>query len=373
MTPDDTIPETEASESSRGSVDPDIRTDIEADDGTLKSADTRDIDHPGTIDEAGHAAQTASSKVGREVLNSEAARRFKKQFRRRTDSKIVDVASVEDDYVLMLDSESSGDWMKRVPAERRAVLQEQRLWRIPDNWEHFARIANEHSPDEILYHIPESGVYVVVVDLENGGGARSGYRVDTIGKLVIEITDMPDKSALMDLLRRIEDDGDDEPSAEVKDALQLLLDRWHRFEGDYLSYYKKWSQKRAWNAFKDDRDITFDGWSIEPWDQRQTVGHLVGDVCHVGRKVSNSVNEVLMEAGVVSPSPIVTLTIQDKQLPMGYRVQALVEAGCSPSEAVDYLIERFQDESRASWNSSLKADDSTVRENVRSAQDALSS
>lgn len=377
MTPDDTVSETEASESSRGSVDPDIRTDIETDNGTPKSADTMDIDHPGTIDEAGHAVQTASSNVVREGLNSETARRFKKQFRRRTDSKLVNVASVEDDYVLMLDSESSGDWMKRVPAERRAVLQEQRLWRIPDNWEYCVRIANEQGPDELLYKIPESSVYVVVLDLEQGGGVRSGYRVDTIGKPVVEITDMPDKSALKGLLRRVENDETDELSTEVKDALQLLLERWEHFEGDYVSYYSKWGQKHEAGIFNSEDDVTLDAWSIEPWDERQHFGHLVGDVCRVGRKVSKSLSDVLIEAGVVSPSPTITITLQnhwypeDKPFKIGYRVQSLVEAGCSPSEAVDYLMECFQDESRASWDSNREADDSTVRENVRAARDAL--
>lgn len=371
MVAEDEVPATEANALTGGSVDPDIRTDIETDDRFHQPKDGNAGEQPGTTDEVADATQTATSGVNCEVLNSETARRFKTQFRRRTDSKIVDIASVEGDYVLVLDSESSGDWMKHVPAERRAVLQEQRLWRIPDNWEHFARIANKHSPDEILYHIPESGVYVVVVDLEQKDGARSGYRVDTIGTLVIEITDMPDKMALIEVLERIDDGEADDVSAEVRDALRLLLDRWLSFERAYLSYYKKWSDKRAWREFKADSDVTFDAWSIEPWDQRQSVGHLVNEVCYVGRTVSTSVNEVLMEADVVSPSPTVTITIQDTQLPMGYRVQALVEAGCTPSEAVDYLAERFENESRASWDSIREVDESTVRENVRAARNAL--
>lgn len=174
MVSENAVSATDADESTGGSVDPDIRTGIKTDDRYYPPGDAKDGAQPGTTDEVADTTQTATSDVNHEVLNSETARRFKTQFRRRTDSKIVDVASVEDDYVLMLDSESSGDWMKHVPAERRAVLQQQRLWRIPDNWEHFARIANDHSPDEILYHIPESGVYVVVVDLEQKGGGEVG-------------------------------------------------------------------------------------------------------------------------------------------------------------------------------------------------------
>lgn len=373
MVAEDEVPATEANALTGGSVDPDIRTDIETDDRFHQPKDGNDGEQPGTTDEVADATQTATSGVYRKVLNSKKARQFKTQFRRRTDSEIVNIASVEGDYVLMLDSESSGDWMKHVPAERRAVLKQQRLWRIPDNWEHFVRIANDHSPDEILYHIPESGVYVVVVDLEQKDGARSGYRVDTIGKLVIEITDMPDKMALIEVLERIDDGEADDVSAEVRDALRLLLDRWLSFERAYLSYYKKWSDKRAWNEFKADRDVTFDAWSIDPWEQQQNIGHLIEKVCHSRVEVSTSVNELLMEADVVSPSPTVTITIQETQFPMGYRVQALVEAGCSPSQAVDYLAERFENESRGSWESARDADDSMVRENVRAARDALNS
>lgn len=192
--------------------------------------------------------------------------------------------------------------------------------------------------------------------------------MDTIGKLVVEITNMPDESALIELLERIEDD---DHSMEVKEALELLLDRWHGFESAYLSYYKKSSDKRAWSEFKADSDVTFDAWSIEPWDQRHSAKHLIDEVCRFRAEVSTSVNEMLMEADVVSPSPTVTITIQDTQFPTGYRVEALVEAGCSPSEAVDYLAEGFENESRASWDSIREADESAVRENVRAARDAL--
>ncbi|MFC6720317.1 hypothetical protein ACFQHN_22580 [Natrialbaceae archaeon GCM10025896] len=272
--------------------------------------------------------------------------------------------------MLTLDSESSGEWMTRVPAERRAVLQEQRLWRVPDNWERFARVANEHGPDELLFYIPESGVYLVLLDLEHGGAARAGYRVETLGQLVVK-TELPDKSALTELLRRIENSDDDDIATAVIDALQLLSKRWDHFESSYRMYYDKWSDERAWNAFKYHDDVIFESWSIEPWDNRQTVGHFIDEVCQSTPDVSRSVNDLLMEAGVVSPSPTVTISLQDRRFPIGYRVQALVEAGCSPGEAVDYLIERFEDNIRASWESIREADESTTRENVRAARDAL--
>ncbi|QLH83770.1 hypothetical protein [Halosimplex pelagicum] len=279
---------------------------------------------------------------------------------RRTDSIVVDSTLIEGSYELTLESECAGTWFEQVPARRTAVLHNEFLWRIPDNWEYFARITHEDEPDEILYKIPESRVSVVITEEKDGIRSRSGYRVLSIGRIQTRPTEMPDKNALIQLLRSIEDE-DNHPSEAIEDTLQYLLEHWHRFETSYRQYYEKWSSKLMMNAFRGDRDDTFDSWSVEPWEVEQVIGHLVSDTINCARETADAVNDAFMEAGVVSPSPTVTLSVQETRLPIGYRAQALTELGCSSDETMDYLIDQFETKPDISGEAAREVDEQNVR------------
>lgn len=312
------------------------------------------------------AAQTKETQLP----DSEAIRQAKIDFRRVVDSEVAAVASGEEYYVLMLDSESTGEWMKRVPGKRRAVLEGQRLWRIPDNWEYLVRITDANEPDVILYEISENGMLVVVEDLEQSHRAETGYKVRKIGKLDYHLAKTPDKQALLRLLKRI-DDGDIDVTQTVEETLQTLFEHWHKFELQYEAYYNKWCCKQAWEALRSEEVTTLDSWSFDPWENDQIVNHCIANVRPVDREVCDVINELFFEAGVVGRSPNVELSIRDEQLPPGYRMQALIESGCSPEAAADYLIERFKDESYDSWDCVRETDSATVQRNVQAVRDTL--
>jgi hypothetical protein len=61
------------------------------------------------------------------------------------------------------------------------------------------------------------------------------------------------------------------------------------------------------------------------------------------------------------------------EYPDSYHIQALTEAGCSPAEAVDYLMTVVLEKTQTEWAQTREKDQSTVSQNVRQAKQKLKS
>lgn len=361
MVAEDEVPVTEANELTGGSVDPDIRTDIETDDRFHPPGDANDGEQSGTTGERADTTQTAISNVNHEVLNSETARRFKTQFRRRTDSEIVNVASVEDDYVLMFDSKSTGEWMIRVPKTRQAVLPDERFWTIPDNWEKRLTVASPYRSEEVLYSIPESGVFVMVEPLAQKLSRKAGYRVKSVGDLDITCRP-PNYDRLETALGKYGVD------IEVVNEIDQLIERWSEFDVKYLTRLMEDGRQYVMSAVTIRETLTVDSWYFDPWagEREQKLSEIISSVCDVDDDVSELLAGFLAETGVAMQSAVLTVN-EDTRLPPGYRVQAAVERGCAPGDAVDELTERFDATTPMSSEASREADDPRTGQIYRSA------
>jgi hypothetical protein len=361
MVAEDAVPATEAHELTGGSVDPDIRTDIETDDRFYPPADGTDGEQSGTTGELADTTQTATSDVNHEVLNSETARQFKTQFRRRTDSDIVNVAAVEDDYVLMFDSKSTGEWMIRVPKTRQAVMPDERFWTIPENWEKRLTVDSPYRPEEILYSIPESGVFVVVEPLAQKLSRKAGYRVKSVGDL--DITCRPPNHDRLETAL-----GKHGVDVEVTNEIDQLIERWSEFEVKYLMQLIEDGRQYVMSAVTIRETPTVDSWYFDPWagEREQKLSEIISSVCDVDDDISKLLAGFLAETGIAMQSAELTVD-EDTRLPPGYRVQAAVERGCAPGDAVDELTERFDATTPMSSSASREADDPRTRQIFRSA------
>jgi len=387
MTREDADTELDATGSSHEQTRADVETSPHVESGDEISRDrpleTCDVnsERPGVDSEATTpvVATTVQPAEGQILPDTPEIRRQKEKFRRRVDSEVVDHAVVGDKCILLMDSESCGDWMTEVPATRSAVLPGQRIWRIPDNWEHYFTVVNDHAPDEVVYRIGQLGTDVVLRDLETSDRAKAGYRVDRLGLLKIKFDGTLNKAALTDVIASVE--GGYRWYTDLDECLQLLRQRWGQFRSGYISYVSKWGTKRTWSEFDSAGATTIDSWEIEPWENELDFVHIVSEVCRFGDGVVEAMAEVMMEGGVVSPYPTMALKFDTRtRLPVGYSVRALVETGCSAQEVVDYLMtefleetDKYRHESHPSLVAVRDATDSTVRANTRAARNRLDS
>lgn len=76
------------------------------------------------------------------------------------------------------------------------------------------------------------------------------------------------------------------------------------------------------------------------------------------------------EEDVVSLRPDIQFTVEDREnLPVGYDVHSLIDAGCTPAEAVDYIMCGLRGEYPLSWARTRGVTKETVKENITTVED----
>lgn len=282
-----------------------------------------------------------------------------------------------DDHVVVSRGREPRDkWTERVPATRNAVVQGEHLWTVPDNWERKFRISGPAEAAYAIYTIPETGVDVLVTVPNKNFLVDAWYGVKTVGQLDFEFDGVLDREALTNAISECE--GHDDIPADLLDALKTMEKRWSRFERKYLEDYDTWAEEAFWHSVGDDGRVTLDGWSIDPWQDIYDIIHYVMDICDIERDLAAEVSEVMREADAVSYYPNVRVTVRERAgLPDGYDVRALIEAGCSPAETVDYMMTEILGESailgesQSSWGETREKDQSTISGNVSQARRTL--
>lgn len=285
--------------------------------------------------------------------------------RRRSDSRVLSTAATEDGKVLMLDSESAGEWMVRVPATRQAVMPGERFWTIPDNWEKRLTVDSPYRPDEALYSIPESGVFVVVEPLAQKLSRKAGYRVKSVGDL--DITYRPPNYDRLQTVR-----GKSDVNIEAVNETDQLIEHWSAFEVKFLRRLMEDGRQYAMSAVTIQETPTVDSWYFDPWEgeREQTLREIISSVCDVEDDVSDLLAGFLVETGIAMQSAELTVN-EDTRLPPGYRIQAAIERGSTPTDAVDNLTERFDAAAPMSSEAVREADEKKTWKNQRSAAQQL--
>lgn len=288
-----------------------------------------------------------------------------------------------DEHVVVSNGRDRSDqWTKRVPAERTHVAPGEHLWTIPDNWEQTYRIdhGDHHNPQRI-YRIPETDVEVRVSVPHNNYLVDAWYGVQSVGESVVTFAGELDRDAARQALEDAEESGRHDDL--VIKGLRGLVERDYRwdafvsaFEESIAEYGPEALEPRGHHEV---RRVTADG--TDPWHDHYEIDYVLADA--IGHTVENdmdvlrAIESLLQEppSGSVSAAvpiyPEVTVKMDTSGVGADYHIQALVQAGCSPAEALDYYYVERVGMSQTAWAAERDCDQSTVSKNIRGAKREL--
>lgn len=267
-------------------------------------------------------------------------------------------------------NEPRTSWTKRVPAEREAVIEGDHLWTIPDNWTHRVKITGAGEARYAIYHIPETGVDVLVTVPHKNHLEDAWYGVKRVGELTVTYDDEIDWNGLADCIETVRDLG--AVSEAVVDALETL----HRRRTSFESAFEEGVDMHAEEAlFARAREpVSLDGWTTSPWGDIFSVRPVVHDFLDVDGETLDGVVRELSEQNIVPAYPTVRVDVAEREdLPEGYDIRALAEAGASGAGITDYLITKYYDlMTQSEWSEVRNTTRSGISKNVSGAKDALS-
>lgn len=286
----------------------------------------------------------------------------------RTDGHLYAYREDDEHVVVSNGREPTDDWTKRVPAERTAVVEGEQLWTIPDNWDHRVKIEGAGKRRYAIYHIPETDVDVLVTVPHKNHLVDAWYGVKRVGELSVTYDDEIDWNGLADAIDNLQDVeavGDD-----VVDALETLYHRRRRFERDFAELVDEHAERALFERAHE--PVSIQEWTTDPWGDVFYTEDLLEDHLDVDDETLAGVQRELSEGGHIPHYPTVSIDVEaGAGVPDGYETRALMEAGCTPAEAVDYQMVELYDHSQTAWAEISGRDQSTVSENVGKASRRL--
>lgn len=280
-----------------------------------------------------------------------------------------------DEHVIATAVDNTDDIeIERVPATRTAVLKEEKLWTIPSNWYVGAKI-REDGTESLLCHIPEGG-NVVVECPSSESSTVSRYEVSKLGRVKYDLVDIPKAKRMHQAHDKVEGQANAETG--LLQALEELAIRWRDFVWQYQAHFEKRGDKAVKEIINGDDLAVLDSWVLNPWDDEQTFSHLLPDHQCI-QSHAEEISEIMVEAGVVSLYPRVEITVSNwRRYPVGYQMKALIELGCTPTEAVDYLLIEQRRKSPewarspiSPWADTRGVTEATIRNNIAAVEKRL--
>lgn len=286
-----------------------------------------------------------------------------------------------DEHVVVSRGRDYGDkWTKRVPATREGVVTGEKLWTLPDNWEHTVTVAGEMI-NYAYYRIPESGVDVKVSVPKNDHIVDCWYGVKAIGTFEIGYADENDDAFDHDALTNIaewEERYDSFPH-KVSEEAQQLLERladpdsaamW-RLKREYRASVNEFAPEHIREMWDDVRRPGVSDYVFDPWDVQWELPPVIVEAFDVSFEVAREVAGALGEYSAILSYPKVRIGITETTLGDGYYIRALIEAGCSPPQATDYLMCELEDETQSAWAEVRGKTQGTISGNITAAKRAL--
>lgn len=263
-------------------------------------------------------------------------------------------------------------WTKRVPAERGAVLPGEHLWTIPENWRHRARIKGAGESRYAVYHVPETDVDVLVTVPRKNRLVDAWYGVKRVGTLNVTYDGGVawDKlGTTIETAREIE-----EISADVVEALETLRRDGRRFERQFTESVNLDAEEALFGYYEG--VVTVRQWTASPWEKGVEISHLVKRYLDVDldRETRRTFIELLFEEEILPYYPIVDVDVEeDDSIPERYEIRALIEAGVSGVETIDYLITEYNAQmTQSDWAEIRGEELSVIDKNVIDAKRKLS-
>lgn len=288
-----------------------------------------------------------------------------------------------DEHVVVInDGERYHNHIKTEPAERTRVVPGEKLWAIPDNWVPGMKI----SKDMIAYGrywIPETERWVEVSIPTNDHVGDAWHSVQAVGELEveppIEVGHRHDARKVLDKRIKIAQTEwglTDEQLQSERDVYDAILDNWSVVEEGH----KQGCEAVAGDPPTGDRDDQFyslgQDWEYEEQVYLFRVEDAVKRACDTSREewtddhdttLSEAISE-LREAEVLPYPYRVEIGIDESAVDADYYLSALVEAGCSAAEAMDYHAVEMVGRTQTEWADIRGVGQSTVSDNVNEAK-----
>lgn len=261
-------------------------------------------------------------------------------------------------------------WTERVPAERDTVLTGEHLWTVPSNWEHRVNIKGSAEARYAVYHIPETGVDVLITVPNKNTLLDAWYGVERVGTLNVSYDDeiaWDELESTIETARDVEEVSDD-----VVEALETLYRRRRRFERKFAESVDMYAEEALFeHAYE---PVSVQKWTTDPWKHGFYIDDLVQDFLNLDNETGDAVLRQLSEANVIPNHPAVRVDVNEGEgVPDGYDIRALVEAGASGSETIDYLItEHYDLMTQTDWSAVRGRGSSAISKNVTGAKRKLS-
>ena len=276
-----------------------------------------------------------------------------------------------DEHVIVSNGRDVSDkWTRRVPAERTHVAPGEQLWSIPSNWEQTYRIDGGDLHAWHVFRIPETGVEVEVSIPLKDHLVDAWYRVSAVGESVVEFASELDHEAARQTLDQADESGEYDDL--VINGLRELVEkdyRWDSFVQAFEESINDWGPEALDPRRGRAPMVSIDG--SNPWGDHYQIDDLLDDA--IGASVDTDWDvlrevEQLLHERAVPVSPAVTVSIDTSGVWADYHIQALIQAGCSPAEAIDWFYVERVGMSQTEWAAQRDCDQSTVSGNVRQAR-----
>lgn len=261
-------------------------------------------------------------------------------------------------------------WTKRVPAERNAVLAGEHLWTVPENWEHRVNIKGAAEARYAVYHIPETDVDVLVTVPNKNHLVDAWYGVKRVGTLTVTYDDeiaWDELETLIENARDVEEVSDD-----AVEALETLNRRRRSFEREFAEGVDMYAEEALFERAHE--PVSVKEWTTDPWGDIFHVDDLVQDFLDLDNETRDEVLENLEARSVIPHYPTVRVDVEEGEgVPDGYDIRALVEAGASGAETIDYLItEHYDLMTQTDWAEVRGKGSSAISKNVSGAKKEMS-
>lgn len=261
-------------------------------------------------------------------------------------------------------------WTKRVPATVERPVPGQIRWTIPDNWE--LRVKSTRDDHAMgIYYVPESDVHAKVSIPTNNWLVDAWYRVKAVGDIDASHNgDLASATDVWDLADDYEADGHEE-DAEFARAVAGV---WSEVKTD-LEMAAQWVADDGLDEMRSgDQPIRTDsGWDVEFQTRIFRPADVIKrevDVDEYEMPLSALLDDIKREAGLPNYYRF-TLGIDTSDVDMDYYVRGLIEAGCSPTGALDYYMVEIEGLSQSEWADERGVDQSTISGTVSAAEDTI--
>lgn len=263
-------------------------------------------------------------------------------------------------------ADSGGDqnqWIEKVPAVRTHVIRNERLWTTPSNWESIVAVGNYSH----YFSIEGTDVDVKVEDKDKFGLANQRYKIQRVGEFKAQW----DNEWSSYSAKKASDQAEEDNASEaVVDALSKI----RREREDYERWFDQFVADEGTQRLEkmDESNENLPAGTFDEWRTSFDLSEFFVEYTHIDEEIVSEVLDYVRDFEVFPEYPNVRARIDiDGTLPEDYQTRALIQSGCSPDEAVDYLMTEVHNVEPDEWASERAIKKETVLENIDRAEEVL--